>query len=74
MKPISEEEKFGYLLEIVNPKVRDKIANLKPGEMGYKIAWDRLEREYGQTKLVVNAHMEEIVNLPVIRGSNYTKI
>ena len=73
-KSISPEEKFGYLLEMVNPNVRAKIANLKPGEIGYKIAWERLKSEYGQSKLVVNAHVEEIVNLPVIKGSNYLKI
>ena len=73
-KSISAEEKFGHLLEMVNPNVRAKIANLKPGEIGYKIAWERLKSEYGQSKLVVNAHVEEIANLPVIKGSNYLKI
>ena len=73
-KSISAEEEFGYLLEMVNPNVRAKIANLKPGEIGYKIAWERLKSEYGQSKLVVNAHVEEIVNLPVIKGSNYLRI
>ena len=33
-KSISDEEKFGYLLESVGPKVRDRIANLKPGTVG----------------------------------------
>ena len=37
-KSISAEEKFGYLLKMVNSNVRAKIANLKPGETGYKIA------------------------------------
>ena len=73
-KSISAEEKFGYLSEMINPNVQAKIANLKPGEIGYKIAWERLKSEYGQSKLVVNAHVEEIVNLPVIKGSNYLKI
>ena len=73
-KSISAEEKFGYLLEMVNPNVRAKIANLKPGEIGYKIAWERLKSEYGQSKLILNTHVEEIVNLPVIKGSNYLKI
>ena len=45
-KPITEEEKFGYLLEMVSGKVRDKISNLKPGSLGYKIAWERLKKEY----------------------------
>ena len=53
-KLITDEEKFGYLLEMVCQKVRDKISNLKPGEVGYKTAWDRLKKEYRQTKLVVN--------------------
>ena len=72
-KSISAEEKFGYLLEMVNPNVR---ADSKPEafEIGYKIAWGTARSEYGQSKLVVNAHVEEIVNLPVIKGSNYLKI
>ena len=59
---------------MVGQKVRDKIANLKPGEVGYKTAWDRLKKEYGQTKLVVNSHVDEIVNLPMVKGYNCTKI
>ena len=47
-KSISAEEKFGYLLEMVNPNVRAKIANPKP-----------LKSEYGQSKLVVNVTVEE---------------
>ena len=61
-RPISDGEKFGYLLESVVPKVRDRLANLKPGTVGYKTAWERLKKEYGQTKVVVNAHMDEIIN------------
>ena len=59
---------------MVNPNVRAKIANLKSGEIGYKIAWEKLKSDYGQSKLVVNAHLEEILNLPVVKGSNYLKI
>ena len=59
---------------MVNPKVRESIANLKPGEMGYKIAWERLKSEYGQTKLVINAHVDEIVNLPMVKGTYHVKI
>ena len=50
-KSISAKTKFGYLLEMVNPNVRAKIANRKPGET-YKIACERLKSEYGQSKLV----------------------
>ena len=45
---ISDEEKFGYLLESVGPKIRYRIVNLKPRTVGFKTAWDRLKKEYGQ--------------------------
>ena len=73
-RPISDEEKFGYLLKTVGSKVRDRIANLRPGTVGYKTAWERLKKEYGKTKVVVNAHMDEIINLTPVRGSNYSKV
>ena len=73
-KPITAEEKFGYLLEMVNSKVREHISNLKPGELGYQTAWKRLEKEYGQTRVVVNAHVDAILNLQIIKGKNYHRI
>ena len=73
-KDIPDEIKFGYLLEMVSPQVRDRIGNLKPGTEGYKTAWERLKREYGQTQVVVNAHMTEIINLGVIKGTDYERV
>lgn len=73
-KPITDEEKFGYLLEMVTGKVRDKISNIKPGSIGYKTAWDRLKTEYGQTKVVIHTHMESIINLQPVKGTNYEKV
>ena len=61
-------------MERVNPNVQAKIANLKPGEIGYKIAWKRVKSECGQNKLKVNVTVEEIVNLLVIKGFNSLKI
>eukprot|EP00795_Rhopilema_esculentum_P015931 gene15931-biopygen5314 len=73
-KGFSDEVKFEYLLEMVNPRVRDKIANLKPGKVGLETAWERLKKEYGQRNAVINTHIDEIVNLPTIKGVNYEKI
>ena len=73
-RQISDEEKFGYLLEMVVPKVTERISNLKPSALGYKTAWERLQKEYGQTKLVVNAHMDEIINLTPVKGTSYDKV
>ena len=73
-KVFSFEIKVGYLLEMVSSKVRDKIANSKPGSEGLKIAWDRLKKEYGQTQTVITTQVEEIVNLPVLRSASFQKI
>ena len=73
-RPVSDEDKFGYLLRMVAPKVRERISNLKPSALGYKTAWERLQKEYGQTKLVVNAHMDEIINLRTVKGNSYDKV
>ena len=59
---------------MVAPKVREKISNLKPGTLGYKTACERLQKEYGQTKLVVNAHMDEIINLTPVKGNSFEKV
>lgn len=62
------------MLESVIPKVRDRISNLKPNTVGYKMAWGRLKTEYGQTKVVISAHLDEITNFPTIRGTNHDRI
>ena len=73
-KQISAKVKFGYLLEMVCPQFRTRIANLKPGSLGYKTAWERLCREYGQTQMVVNAHVSEIINLAAVEGINFERV
>ena len=74
-KPISGQEKFGYLLEMMNGwKGQGQNLQSQPSTIGYKPAWQRLKKEYGQTRLVVNAHIDEVVNLQMVRGSFYEKI
>ena len=55
-------------------KVRDKISNIRPGSVGYKTGWERLKKEYGHTKVVVHTHMDEIINLLPVRGTNFEKV
>ena len=59
---------------MVCPHVRTRIAHLKPGSLGYKTAWERLCREYGQTQTVVNAHVSEIINLAAVKGTNFKRV
>ena len=36
-RPITDEVKFGYLVEMASEKMRDKFSNLKPGSVVDKI-------------------------------------
>ena len=51
-----DEIKFGYLVEMVNPRVREKIANLKPRKIVLETAWERLNKEFGQKNAATNTH------------------
>ena len=73
-KGFSDEIKFGYLLEMVNPRVRERIANLKPGKIGLETAWKKQNKEFGQRNTVTNRHIDEIINLPTVRGTNFEKV
>ena len=59
---------------MVDGKGREKISNLKPSSIGYTTTWGHLKKEYGQTKLVVNAHIDEVVNLATVKGSSYERV
>ena len=73
-KQISDEVTFGYLLEIVCPQVRARIADLESGSLGHKTAWERLYREYGRTQVAVNANVSEIINLTAVKGTNFERV
>ena len=72
--PMREESKFSYLKELVVPKVRSTIEKLPPNSEGYKRAKDMLKERYGDTSEVVNAHIQQIMALPVIHGPSRPKI
>ena len=66
--------KFGYLKELLEPKVRSEIEGLPFSTEGYERAKNLLKSEYGKTSKIVNFYVQEIINLPIINGSNPAKI
>ena len=71
---MKEEAKFSYLKELVAPKVRTIIDKLPPDAQGYKKAKTMLEERFGDVSEVVNAHLQQIMGLPVIHGTSKYKI
>ena len=71
---ISDEAKFSYLKELVIPKVRMTIEKLPCSSEGYEKAKELLIQRYGEESEVINAHVTQILSLPVIHGTPRTKI
>ena len=71
---ISDEAKFSYLKELVIPKVRMAIEKLPCSSEGYEKAKELLIQRYGEESEVINAHVTQILSLPVIHGTPRAKI
>ena len=71
---INQVTKFSYLKELLLPRVRLLIDGLPFTSEGYERAKNILRTKYGQMSEVVNAHVQKIINLPVIHGTNPSKV
>ena len=66
--------KFAYLKELPDPKVRTEIHGLPFTTEGYERAKNILVNEYGKTSEIVNAYVQNMMNLPVITGTQSANI
>ena len=71
---IGQVAKFSYLKELLVPKVRAVIDGLPFNSEGYTRAKSILMSKYGKPREVANAHIQCIMGLPVITGTNPTRI
>ena len=67
---LSPITKFAYLKELVKPKVRADIDGLPLSVEGYERAQTILKGEYGKTCEIVNAYVQNILELPVMKGAD----
>ena len=66
--------KFAYLKELLEPKVREGVDGLQFTTEGYKRAKNILKTEYGKVSEIVNTYIENIMALPVVVGSQPSKV
>ena len=66
--------KFAYLKELLDPKVQTEIDGLPFTTEGYERTKNILVSEYGKTSEIVNAYVQNIMNLPVITGTQPANI
>ena len=59
--------KMSYLLQHCFPEVRDNIqyfADINDGQYAYDLAWDELQRRYGQPYIIAHACEEKLLAFP----------
>ena len=71
---IGQVAKFSYLKELLVPKVRAVIDGLPFNSEGYTRAKNILKTKYGKPSEEANAHIQCIMGLTVITGTNPTRI
>ena len=71
---LASTSKFTYLKEMVSRKVRVHIDGLPFSTEGYTRAKAILQNKYGKASEIVNSHVQGLMNLPTINGSNPTRI
>lgn len=66
--------KFSYLKEFVDLKVRKTIDRLPFTAEGYNRAKSPLQDHYGKEGEIVKAYVQDIIDLPRIKGTDTRKI
>ena len=66
--------KFGFLKELLEPKIRTDIDGLPFTTEGYERAKNIPKNEYGKTSEIINAHVQNIMRLPTVTGTNPAKV
>ena len=67
---IPQITKFSYLKEMLRQNVRSSIDSLLFSSEGYKQAKSILKLKYGKCSKLINAHVQQMMRLPVFNGTN----
>ena len=66
--------KFAYLQELLEPKARVDIDGLPLNTEGYEKAKNIIKEEYAKTSEVVNAYVNNILQLPTVTSADPSKV
>lgn len=65
-KELSDAEKLTYLRGLVVGKAADVIAGIPTEDQYYREAWERLNKRYGDKRVLVTAHLAELFETPAM--------
>ena len=71
---ISNVEKFTYLLGYLEKAPLQAVGNFPLTNDTYIQAWELLKEKYGNPQLIISTHMNELIKLNKVNGSNVTEL
>jgi hypothetical protein len=71
-KGLNDIRRFHYLKGVLKGKALKCIESLKISGANYAIAWDTLKKRYKNTRLIVQEHVQAILNAPPLNKTIYS--
>lgn len=71
---LSNIEKFQYLKSSLSGDAADAIESLELSDENFQIAWDILENRYDKLRVIVQSHIQSILEIQPIKKENYTEL
>ena len=70
---LSSIDKFNYLISLLESTAAEAIAGLTPTDANYEEAVSVLQRRFGSPQMIINRHMEALLNVPGISSHQDTR-
>ena len=70
---LSNIDKFNYLISLLESSAAEAIAGLTPTDANYREAVSTLQRRFGNPQMIINRHMEALLNVPGVISHQDTK-
>lgn len=67
---LSKTDKFSYLKSFLSGTAASAVAGLALSDANYDIAIDLLKKRFGRKDLVINAHMNKLLNMTPVKRAN----
>ena len=66
---LRDVDRFNYLRNLVEGPVHSTIARLQLAGANYKAALNLLKERFGQKRIIINCHMENLMKIPPVYSS-----
>lgn len=71
---LTKIEKFQYLKSSLSGEVADAIESLELSEENFDVAWKILESRYDKLHVIVQAHIQSILEIPCTKKESYKEL